>query len=167
MPTSISRGNYYIWIGRPYWHQRATQCTWHMLARRILSSNIFVTPSWELKIKFGQWINSSYFRNVSATLVLHYDFFWRRCNAQNIRYNWIWHIQLSSSSRDDSRMMTSSYGNIFRVTGPLYGEFTGHRWIPLTKPSDAELWCFLWSAPEQTADQTMEKIWDVIAFIIT
>ena len=22
-----------------------------------------------------------------------------------------------------------------------------HRWIPLTKASDAELWCFLWSAP--------------------
>ena len=44
-------------------------------------------------------------------------------------------------------MMTSSNGNIFRVTGPLCGEFTGHRWIPLTKASDAELWRFLWSAP--------------------
>ena len=29
---------------------------------------------------------------------------------------------------------------------PLWGEFTGDRWIPLTKASDAELWCFLWSA---------------------
>ena len=27
-------------------------------------------------------------------------------------------------------MMTSSNGNIFRVTGHLCGEFTGHRWIP-------------------------------------
>ena len=36
-------------------------------------------------------------------------------------------------------MMTSSSGNIFR-------EFTGHRWIPLPKASDAELWCFLWYA---------------------
>ena len=40
-------------------------------------------------------------------------------------------------------MMTSSNGNIFRVTGHLCGEFTGHRWIPGTKASDAELWCFL------------------------
>ena len=32
--------------------------------------------------------------------------------------------------------------------GNLCGEFTGHRWIILTKVSDAELWCFLWSAPE-------------------
>ena len=35
----------------------------------------------------------------------------------------------------------------FRVTGPLCGEFTGPRWIPRTKASDAELWCFLWCAP--------------------
>ena len=41
-------------------------------------------------------------------------------------------------------MMTSSNGNIFLVTGSLCGEFTGHRWIPLTKAIDAELWCFLW-----------------------
>ena len=45
-------------------------------------------------------------------------------------------------------MMTSSNGNIFRVTGHLCGEFTGPRWIPRTKASDAELWCFLWCAPE-------------------
>ena len=45
-------------------------------------------------------------------------------------------------------IMTSSNGNIFGVTGSLCGEFTGDRWIPLTKASDAEIWCFLWSAPE-------------------
>ena len=44
-------------------------------------------------------------------------------------------------------MMTSSNGNIFRVTGHLCGEFTGPRWIPRTKASDAKLLCFLWSAP--------------------
>ena len=48
----------------------------------------------------------------------------------------------------DDVMMTSSNGNIFHVTGPLWGEFTGHRWLPRTKDSDAELWCFPWSAPE-------------------
>ena len=45
-------------------------------------------------------------------------------------------------------IMTSSNGNIFRVTGHLCREFTGPRWIPCTKASDAELWCFLWSASE-------------------
>ena len=33
--------------------------------------------------------------------------------------------------------MTSSNGTIFRVTGPLWGESTGHRLIPITKASDA------------------------------
>ena len=36
-------------------------------------------------------------------------------------------------------MMTSSNGNIYRVTGHLCGEFTGHRWIPRTKASDGGL----------------------------
>ena len=31
-------------------------------------------------------------------------------------------------------MMTSSNGNIFRVTGHLRGEFTGPRWIPAQRP---------------------------------
>ena len=39
-------------------------------------------------------------------------------------------------------IMTSSNGNIFRITGPLCGEFIGQQWIPRTKASDAELWCF-------------------------
>ena len=41
-------------------------------------------------------------------------------------------------------MMTSSDGNIFRVTGHLCGEFNGYRWIPSKKACDAEFWCFLW-----------------------
>ena len=45
-------------------------------------------------------------------------------------------------------MMTSSIGNIFCVTALLCGEFTCPRWIIRTKASDAELWCFLWSASE-------------------
>ena len=39
-------------------------------------------------------------------------------------------------------------GIIFRVTGHLRGEFTDPRWIPCTKASDAELWCFPRSASE-------------------
>ena len=68
-----------------------------------------------------------------------------------------------------SLMMTSSNVNIFRVIDPLCGEFTGNRWIPLTMASDAELWCFLLSSPEQTVELTIETtvIWDAIALIVT
>ena len=66
-------------------------------------------------------------------------------------------------------MMTSSNGNIFHVTGPLWRESAGHRWTPLTKASDAEICCFLWYAPEQTVEKTTETlvIWDAIALIMT
>ena len=53
---------------------------------------------------------------------------------------------------DFVHMMTSPNGNIFRVTGHLCGEFTGRRWIPRTKASDAELWCFLWFTSEYTVE---------------
>ena len=59
----------------------------------------------------------------------------------------IWHkgyIGLGKCTGWHFRMMTSSNGNIFRVIPPLRGEFTGHRWIPRTMASDAEL-CFLFN----------------------
>ena len=43
----------------------------------------------------------------------------------------------------------------FRITGPLWGEFTSHRWIPFKKASDMELLCFFLSVPEQTVEQTI------------
>ena len=65
--------------------------------------------------------------------------------------------------------MTSSNENIFRVTVLLWWGSTGHRWIPPTKASDVELWCFHWSAPKQTGEQTIETlvIWEAIALIMT
>ena len=63
--------------------------------------------------------------------------------------------------------MTSSNETIFRATGPLWGETTDHRWIPLTKASDAEIW-FLF-APEQAVGQIIETpvIWVAIVLIMT
>ena len=65
-------------------------------------------------------------------------------NAENVSIWWRHHTSMGFY------MMTSSNGSISHVTGPLWAEFIGDRWMPLTKASDAELWCFLWSAPEQT-----------------
>ena len=64
-------------------------------------------------------------------------------------------------------MMTSSNGNICRVTGLLCGEFTGQ--FPLTKASNAGLGCFLWSSPESTAKRTIMRLvkWDAIVVIMT
>ena len=67
---------------------------------------------------------------------------WNLAGTETVRPHWC--------SIHWFHMMTSSNGNIFRVTGPLCGEFTGHRWIPRTKASDAELWCL--TAPEWTVE---------------
>ena len=66
-------------------------------------------------------------------------------------------------------MITSSNGNIFRVTGPLCGEFTGPRPSPRTKASDAEHWYFLWSAAwiNGSANNGELVIWDAIALVMT
>ena len=64
-------------------------------------------------------------------------YFMATCIVHNSSW---WKLTISLEMYID--MMTSSNGNIFRVTGHLCGEFTGPRWIPHTKASDAELWCF-------------------------
>ena len=45
---------------------------------------------------------------------------------------------------------------------------TGLRWISLTKASDVELWCFLWTVHKQTVKQTIETpvIRDTINYFI-
>ena len=96
-------------------------------------------------------------------------------------YCWVylWHSSIYHSVADTTVASEGkTYGShedvikwqhFFRVPGPLRGEFTGHRWISLTKASDAELWCFLWCAPEQTPERIIETpvIKDVMALIMT
>ena len=59
-----------------------------------------------------------------------------------------WSVRAVATNWTSIYMMTSSNGNFFRVAGPLCGEFTGHRWIPRTKGSDAELLYFRSFVPE-------------------
>ena len=58
------------------------------------------------------------------------------------------------------QMMLSSNGNIFHITSLLWGEYTGHWLILLTKAIDTELWCLV----EQTSETLL--ICDAIMLII-
>ena len=66
-------------------------------------------------------------------------------------------------------MMTSSNGNIFRITGHLWGESTGDRWIPLTKASDAGVFMFsvICAWTNGRANTRGAGDWDAIALIMT
>ena len=66
----------------------------------------------------------------------------RMFNQPQETYKLQWHIvsdQWSSYPNLAIFMMISSNGNIFQVTGLLWGESTSHQSIPLTKASDVEL----------------------------
>ena len=43
-------------------------------------------------------------------------------------------VFMGCNNHQSISMMMSSNGNIFRVTGPLSGEFTAQRWIPSQRP---------------------------------
>ena len=80
----------------------------------------------------------------------------RASNAENVSIWWCHHVIFKWVA---GTMITSSNGSIFHITDPLCGKFTDHWWTPLTRASDAELWCFLWSAPEQSIEKTTEPLW--------
>ena len=70
----------------------------------------------------------------------------------------------------NSHIMTSSNENIFRVTGPLYGEFTGHRLIPLTKPVTRSFDVFFHLRLNKRLNKQSRRapaIWDIIVLIMT
>ena len=64
--------------------------------------------------------------------------------------------------------MTSSNGNIFRVTDPLWGEFTGHGKFPSQRPVTRSLDVFFDLRQNKRFEQTKETlvIWDAIAALI-
>ena len=72
------------------------------------------------------------FSNVSCRTVsqVHQAMTWHWVFGKNSLNQWLPNSLTSNSITNP--MMTSSNGNIFRVTGHLCGEFTGPRWIPRT-----------------------------------
>ena len=79
-------------------------------------------------------------------------------------------IRISTGQVNWQNMMTSSNGNIFRVTGHMWENPRVTSGLPsCTKVSNAEHWCFLWTAPKYAVEQPFETpvIWDAIALIIT
>ena len=86
---------------------------------------------------------------------------WCYCNVESIdpKREWLakcfivyWYSVTNLLSDLYTDVMVSWNESIFPVTGLLCEEITGYRWIPPTKASDAELWCYFWSAPCSTIE---------------
>ena len=102
----------------------------HLLLCSILNINVQLIYICLTYIYIAYGINREYFFIANISLYASHFMYGTPRGPRKAEIRWF--------------IMTSSNGNIFRVTGPLCGEFTGDRWIPITKAIDAELWCFLW-----------------------
>ena len=121
-------------------------------------------------LRINRWVNNGEAGDLRH-LLAHYDIIvmvclvsvgvtvncWSMCSISPcpsglLHRQWgiVWFLQCQwsdlegygSTDRYRSNMMTSSNGNIFHVTGPLWGKSTDHRWIPLTKVNGMQIWCF-------------------------
>ena len=84
---------------------------------------------------------------------------WRHCNGLTDRsiseLDHYWFFCIINTNPQSApevhkihiHMMTSSNGKNFPRNWPFVRGIHRSRWIPHTKASDAELWCFLWCAP--------------------
>ena len=137
--------------------------TWDCITFHSFNSKFFFFLSWQVCDWLAKWLIvlgfmelwwPSVYRHSNVGLVWNYIYiFISQGNSEaSVQYHWLTyaaHLTLATPwTKYLQIMMTSSNGSIFRVTGPLCGEFTGPRWIPLTKASNTELWCFLWTLPE-------------------
>ena len=115
-----------------------------------IKKNVRNVFSWKKIVEFdSHWILwlSEEIRLKSAPIILTRTYFYRVVAYYFIFITGIKRILVYSLLL--AFMVTSSNGNIYAfIIDPLCREFTGHRWIPRTKASDAEPWCFLWSAPQ-------------------
>ena len=93
----------------------------------------------------------SFVHHLFSSCLIIMDFFSAMHGTTSVITKWFdsWNVCFG---RTEFRAIheTSSNESIFRVTGHLCWEITGYWWIPHTKASYVELWCFLWSAPEYT-----------------
>ena len=141
---------YYIFHYIYYWKQPSIKTDWVGVDRRedIMRFN-----------GLGYWrIMYASIASISSTIrnTFHWNYIW----ISNIS------IQYNVSRIVVCKMATNSYrhhcfevlnilGDVIKLKHfPRYWPFVMgiHRWIPLMKASDAALWRFLWSAPEQTLE---------------
>ena len=173
----------------PFIFLQTSACVWHPYATHV-GCIIFISKAVHLadstmnrqRIPFSRcWETSlvdsyteTYQTTIDITIAVlyhdrhdHYDHHGHRRRQARISVSYLkgtckpsWVLYLNTHQWNTG---SSSHGNNSHDTGTLWGESTSNRWIPLIKFSD------VWSAPEQTAEQTIETpvIWDAVTLIMT
>ena len=125
---------------------------WNLTA---ISAVALSTPQWSEDSGLQSWFTGTGTKLCFVVVIQSISM----CSYSDIGYlsiSTIAHCPRNKPKEHDDVM--SSNGYIVSVTDPLLGESTGCRWIPHTKAVVVKLWCFLWSAPEQTVGQTIKTL---------
>ena len=93
---------------------------------------IFASPWWECVISSTNSRFLSILVQASVWMGLMYSYSYHITNSSVLPLTCTCFTKTLFSVRSCISMMTSSNGDIFRVTGPLCGEFIDHRWIQFT-----------------------------------
>ena len=115
---------------------------------------------WEQKL---QWYSCVYSMHLFKVFILSVLSWFARLKQPTRRWS---SSMIVMATKDSSRLFDQPFVQTqikktskLRVTGRLWGEATGHRWIPLTKASDAELrffficvWINGWSNKRDVGD---------------
>ena len=125
--TRNSEGTYNAWFNHSSIFKKSTACDldFKILCLQFVL-NHYQSSSW----RYVNIVNSNY---PSGSIHTAFNAVTDLCiarasvNIALIQFLAWWHHQMETFSA---------------ATGPLCEEFTCHRWSPLTKASDAELWCF-------------------------
>ena len=141
------------------------QSNWIKMLNSVLKKCIPICSTILFVILFGaHWVNTTYY-DLNFCQVI-YDIIWYWLHT----LRWLHLLRSNKASRPaGSHLLDPQHGMV--ITGgassnnntmhdevikwnhfPRYWPFVRgihrSRWIPRTKASDAELWCFLWSVPE-------------------
>ena len=125
---------------------------WELLSKYVRDTTPSLTLTWSqlwsvhLRIYRLTWVRSircrfcKSFKDIQyIPLNVHWGEFYPCSQSKDCPWQWRIHDEWRWNL---ITMVTSSNGSFFCITGPLWGESTGHRWLPFTKACDAELWCF-------------------------
>ena len=141
----------HIWVTRSQWvNTWRIEWGWHHCIRYhsgIGSANerrrYFVKSSligWALtQYYLCVWFRQCHVACYSHAITKSKQYYWQWNHTEHYPLKFDLPVKYSLEIHSEN-MMTSSNGNIFRVTGHLSGEFTCPRWIPHTKASDAGLY---------------------------
>ena len=128
------------------WLRNTIHCNWNVvIIKKFLSVSFWQLRELPMTNIPKEWLHISF--NVGTTY-FHFTVKLWGWLAWAFGENWLWYKRMARHCYHDDVIKWKHFVRYW----PLVRGIHRWQWIPLTKASDAELWCFLWSAHEQAVE---------------